>query len=628
MTGLANREVVVTNRTADTFELYDSDGNTINTTNLGTFISGTMANIFEVPTLFTAAQVSAIRTVQSADTLYILHPLYAPQTLVRTSATSWALSTIAFTDGPYDVPNITTTTLTPSAATGAGVTITASAITGINNNTGFQTTDVGRLIRLQQGTTWGYVLVTARASTTSITVTVLSTLTDTSAKATWRLGVWSDTTGWPSTGCFFEDRLWLGGATVYPNRLDGSVTSTYTSYAPTANTGAVADSNAIGITLNSNDVNAIRWIAPNERALLVGTAGGEWVVRASSQGTALTPTNISAKPGSLRGSASVAAVNAAKQTLFVQKGGRKVREMAYVLSVDGFNTPDMAQLAEHITSPSLTYLVYQEQPQPIVWGMRSDGVLTGLTYDRDSGVVAWHRHELGGQSDSLGEDIPVVESMAVVTDPSATRDELYLIAQRYINGGVKRYIEYMSKIWESGDLQDGAFHVDCGWTQIDAVASATVTGIYHLEGETIGVYADGMRLPDVTVVNGTATLNRTALIKTLGYFYNSDGQSMPVEGGAQDGSAQGKIKRIHRIAFWLMDTLGFKFGSDADNLTELIVREWGNEFGVGTPLFTGVAYDRFEGDYDKLGQAFWRLDGPFPGTVCAYMPQFEVQDES
>lgn len=628
MPGISNMEVVVTNKTADTFELWTSDGITVNTTSLGTFTSGTMAKIFEVPTTFTAAQVADIRTVQSADTLYILHPQLAPQTLVRASATSWTLSTINFTDGPYDVANTTTTTMTPSAATGAGVTLTASATTGINGGAGFAATDVGRLIRLQEGSTWGYVQVTGWTSTTVVTVTVLSTLTNTNAKTVWRMGVWSGTTGYPSCGCFFEDRLWLGGMTVYPQRMDGSVTSNYTSFAPSATNGTVADSNAIEVTLNSNDVNAIRWISPNEKALLVGTAGGEWTVRASSQGQVLTPTNKSAKPSTTRGSAKAAAVNAGKQTLFIQKGGRKVREMAYVLSVDGFQTPDMTQLAEHVSSPSFTFLAYQEQPQPIVWAIRSDGVLAGMTYDRDSGVVAWHRHELGGQSDALGVDIPVVESIAAVSDPTGSRDELYLTVKRYINGGTKRYIEYMSKIWEPGDTQAGAFQLDCGWTQIDVTPQTVISGIAHLEGETLEVYADGMRQPTVTVVNGQVTLTNAALIKTIGYAYNSDGETMPVEGGAQDGSAQGKIKRIHRLAFWLVDTLGFTFGPSFDNLTEVIQRQWGDNFGQATPLFTGVAYDRFEGDYDRLGQVYWRSNGPFPGTVCALMPQFEVEDES
>jgi hypothetical protein len=138
-------------------------------------------------------------------------------------------------------------------------------------------------------------------------------------------------------------------------------------------------------------------------------------------------------------------------------------------------------------------MAYQEQPQAIMWGARSDGVLLGFTYERDQNVVAWHRHELGGFSDSNGDEIPVVESVAVRAAPDATRDELYMVVQRYINGGTKRYIEYMSKIWETEDEQEDAFYVDCGWTVVNGSPSATVTGLWHLEGETVGVYVDGTK---------------------------------------------------------------------------------------------------------------------------------------
>jgi hypothetical protein len=139
---------------------------------------------------------------------------------------------------------------------------------------------------------------------------------------------------------------------------------------------------------------------------------------------------------------------------------------------------------------------------------------------------------------------------------------------------------------------------------------------------------DGAHLPDVVVTNGTATLGASGTVKTIGYFYPSDGQTMPLEGGSQDGSSQGKIKRISKLGFWLLDTLGLKYGPDADTLTELIVRQWGAEYGVATALFTGVLRERFEGDYDKLGQVYFRGDGPFPANVLALMPQFEVSDDS
>jgi hypothetical protein len=628
MTQLANREVVVAGAAADTFNLTDSDGNNIDTTGYGTFTSGNMAEIFEVTTTYEEDDLADLRFTQSADKLYIFHPTFDPAVLVRASALSWSISDLVFTDGPYDNENTTTTTLTPSAATGAGVTLTASAVTGINNDTGFQTTDVGRLIRIKEGTTWGYVQITGRTSTTVVTVTVLSTLTNTNAKTAWRLGIYSDTTGFPRCGTFFEDRLWLAGANSYPQRLDGSKTGVHSNFSPSATDGTVADDNGVAFTLNADDVNAVRWLAPSEKGLLAGTSRGEWWIRATSTGDAVTPTNISGKPSTRHGSSTAAPVSAGKALLFVQRADRKLREFAYVFEVDGFRAPDMSLLAEHITRPSLDQIAYQEQPQGIVWGVRGDGVLLGFTYERDLDVAAWHRHELGGASNAAGDEIPVVESVAVVPTPDATRDELYVIVQRYINGGTKRYVEYMSKIWEVEDAQEDAFHVDCGWTETNSPAASTVTGLWHLEGETVGVYVDGTSHPDVTITNGTATLERTGTVVTLGYFFDSDGQTLPIEGGTQDGSAQGKIKRIHRVGFWLVDTLGLKYGPDADNLTEILVRNWGDAYGVATPLFTGVTRERFEGDFDRLGQIYWRADGPFPATVLALMPQYEVADGS
>ena len=629
MTQVNGREFVVTNVNtgANTFELYDSDGNAVNSTNYDAYSAGgTVAEIYEVTTTFTEADLPDIRITQSADTLYILHPDFPPQTLVRNSAVSWTLSEITFTDGPYLALNTTTTTLTPSAATGSGVTLTASATTGINGGQGFLATDVGRSIRIREGSTWGWVTITGRTSSTVVTVTINTTLTNSGGKVNWRMGLWSDTTGYPVCGTFYDDRLFLAGAATSPQRLDGSKTGLYTDFTPSSTAGVVADDNAVAFTLNSDDVNAIKWLAPNEKGLLAGTTRGEWQVKPSTLNEAITPTNISAKPSTRHGSADVAPVTANRAVLFVQRAGRKLREFAYLFEVDGFRAPDMTLLSEHILRPGITELAYQEQPQAIVWAVRSDGVLLGFTYERDQDVVAWHRHELGGFSNAGGTAIPVVESVAVVPAPDATRDELYLAVKRYIDGGTKRYIEYMSKIWESGDEQEDAVHLDCSYTVVNGSPSTSVTGLWHLEGQSVVPYVDGANHPAVTVTNGKVTLNNATTVVTLGYTFRSDGQIMPIEAGSADGTAQGKTKRIHEVGFWLMDTLGLKYGPDADNLTEILNTQWGDNFGEATPLYTGVTVERLEGDYDKLGQVYWRAEGPFPATVLSILPKVKTND--
>lgn len=631
MTQLNGREVVVTNvdTGANTFELYDSDGTAINTTGYDAYSAGgTVAEIYQVATAFAETDLDDIRVTQSADTLYVFHPDFPPQKLVRVTATSWTLSDITFLDGPFLPLNATATTLTLSGTTGS-VTVTASAVTGINSGAGFASTDVGRIIRWKDpANNWTWLTITAWTSTTQVTATISGPNASAgTATANWRLGVWSDTTGFPVCGTFFDDRLFLAGAATTPQRLDGSKTGDYENFAPSSAAGAVADDNAVSFTLNSDDVNAIQWMVANEKGLLVGTRRAEWPVKPSTLNESITPTNISAKPATRHGSAAHTPVSSSKSVLFIQRANRKLRELAYVFEADGFKSPDMTLLSEHITRPGLMELSYQEQPQSIVWGRRADGVMLGFTYERDQDVVAWHRHELGGASDSAGELIPVIESIATVQAPAADRDETYMLVQRYIDGQERRYIEYMTKIWEVGDEQEDAFHLDCGYTVVNGSPSDTVTGLWHLEGETVIPYVDGKKQPSLTVTNGKATLEIEGTVVTLGYPYNSDGQTMPIEAGGTNGTAQGKTKRINEVGFWLVDTLGLKFGPDADNLTELLERRWGAEYGTATPLFTGVTRERFESDFDLVGQVYWRADGPFPATVLSVLPQVDTSND-
>lgn len=631
MTQLDGREVVVTNKTANTFEMYDSDGNAVNTTGYGAFVSGVMAEIVEVVSPYLESEVHDLRVTQSADTLYITHPDYEPRKLTRTSPTSWALAVIPFYDGPYLAQSSSEAgdAGLNFAGTSGTVAVTATGTGGINSGQGFLATDVGRALRVRNSATnaWTYTRVTDFTDSTHVNVYAYGAVNSSTTQLNWRLGVWSDTTGFPRCSTFYEDRLFFAGAALYPQRLDGSKSGLYENFSPSAADGTVADDNAVAFTLNADEVNAIRWLSPNEKGLLAGTTRSEWQVKASSLNEALTPTNISAKPSTRYGSALVAPVSAGKVVLFVQRSSRKLRELAYVFEVDGFKAPDMTVLAEHITRTNITEVAYQEQPQAIVWGVRGDGVLLGMTYDRDQDVVAWHRHVLGGRSTVDGA-APIVESVAVTASPDGARDEVALIVKRYINGGTKRYVEYVTKMWEDGDEQVDAFYADCGRAIVNASPSTSVTGLWHLEGEDVGVYVDGAVHPGATVTNGAITLSYAGTKVTVGYHYNSDGQTLPWEGGAQDGSAQGKTKRVSRLGFWLVDALGLEYGPDADHLTELLQRQWGDEFGDPASLFTGVIRAPFEGVYDRTGQVYWRASGPFPATISAVMPQGSVSDDS
>ena len=392
MTELNGKTFLVVKIDANTFSLTDKDGVAINTTNFTTYSSGGIANrVYEIATPYTTAQLFDIKFAQSADVMYITHPAHEVEKLSRTGHTSWSLTDVVFTNGPFQDANITTTTLTPASASVGSRNITASAVTGINGGVGFLSTDVGRQIHFNAG----YATITARTSSTVVVADVTTAFTNGNAITDWYLGAFSDTTGHPSCVTFFEQRLVFAGTTNQPQAIFFSKSGDYENMDSNIG-GTIADDDAIVYTIASNQVNAIRFMT-STRTLIIGTAGGEFTVSGGGTDSAVTPTNILIKKQSNHGAANVDAIAVGNATLFLQRAKRKIRELAYNFDVDGYVAPDMTILAEHITEGGLTQIAYQQEPNQIIYCVREDGEMVGLTYQREQQVTAWHRHIFGGR---------------------------------------------------------------------------------------------------------------------------------------------------------------------------------------------------------------------------------------
>lgn len=650
MTQVNGRRFTVANVNAgaNTFELQTVTGVNVDTTVFTAYSAGgTASRVYTLATTYLEADLFQLKFVQSADVLWIWHPDYPERQLSRLSDASWSIANTVFLDGPYDTENSTATTMTPSAfAPGAGVTLTASAVTGINGDTGFQTTDVGRLIRLKQTGIWGYVQITAWTSTTVVTVTIINTLTSVAAKTAWRMGVYSDTTGYPACGTFYGDRLYRAGVPEIPERLDGSKIGDYSNMAPSDIDGTVTDASAVSFRLNSNDVQTVRWMLGTANGIACGTAEGEWLVTPSTLNEAITPTNINAKQSTSWGSDDVQAVQAGSSLLFLEQGGRRVREMNYLYYENVLQSVDATVLAEHITkgrydpatpqaelstvaNSGLIELAYQRKTQPIVWAPRRDGVLIGLIYSKDDKVMGWHRHILGGWSDVGKTMYAKVESCCVIPSSDGSYDELWLVVQRYINGRVVRMNEFLTNLRQQGDPQDAAYCVDGGLTY-NGTPTATITGLYHVAGETVQVLVDGATHPDVVVsATGTITLNYAASVVHVGYVYDSDGACLRFDVGSATGTAQGKVQRMHAVGFRLYETGGMQIGNGFENLTEIVFRTAADPLGEAVPLYTGDKGDEnfsWDGDYERGALICWRFATPLPGTVVSIMPQLITQD--
>lgn len=606
----------------------------------------------EIGTPYAEADLFAISGPQSANVLYLFHESYPTHKLERYGHTSWSLVEVAWQDGPWLDENATATTLTFSAATGLGVTVTASAVTGINGGEGFKTTDVGRLIRLTDGTiNWGWAIITAWSSTTSVTADVKRSVVFTTAETKWRLGSWSGTTGYPSCAAFFEQRLFAANTTTQPQTLWATQTADFETFAPDSpNTsgvwnGTVEDDDALDYTISGDDVQAIHWLSPGEDTLAVGSESGEWVP--SSTGAVLTPTDITIRQQTTHGSADVQPVRVGNVVLMLQRAGRKVREFGFAYEIDGFQAPDMTRLAEHITRGGIVEMAFAEEPNSLLYGVRADGALLTMTYRREEDVVGWARQIIGG---AFGSGHAVVESVAVIpgadgagqVQSSADRDEVWIQVKRTINGQTKRYVEVFEKefegpllgeydddrdAWETAMLaaQKHAYYADSLITY-DGAAATTISGLDHMEGQTVKVWADGALREDKVVSGGSITLDTEASVVQVGLGYTHRGKTLKIEAGAVAGTAVGKTKAINAITFVVHQTHVFSFGPTVENLEERDFRQVSDPMDSAAPLFTGERYFEFDGGWTEDARIIFESDAPAPFMLLAMAPEIVTMD--
>ena len=581
----------------------------------GQILSG--GSPYEISSPYLEAELFDIKFAQSADTMYICHPNHSPKKLTRSGHTNWTLVDDVIINGPFMDHNVETTTANPShKSVGQTTTVTFSSTTGINANQGFLSTDVGRLVHIQDG----HFKITSVTSTTVVVGIVIVDLGISSSTTTdFALGAFSDTTGYPSCVTFFEQRLVFAGTTAQPQTIFFSRSADYENFDDKYHE-TVADDDAIVYTIASNQVNAIRFLTAT-RTLIIGTAGGEFAADGGGTGEAITPTNILINKQSNHGAANVDGISLGNATLFLQRAKRKIRELAYNFDVDGYVAPDLTILAEHITESGITQMAYQEEPNSIVWCVRTDGQLLGFTYQREQQVTAWHRHIFGG---SFGSGNAVCESVEVLpTDDSEY--QVWVIIKRTINGVTKRYVEYLHR-FDFDETDDTSFNYLDSQLAYNGSATTTISGLDHLEGETVSVLADGSTHPNKVVSSGGITLDRSSTKVKVGLPYVSLLQTMRIDAGANNGTSQSKTKRIYEITARLYESIGIEIGPDLNNMERIPFRSSANLMDSGINVFTGDKEIEFRGNYETDGFIFVRQNQPLPLTVLSLYPRLITND--
>ena len=661
----------------------------------------------EIDTPWAEADLYNVEGPQSADVLYQFHTSYATHKLQRFGHTTWSLVEVAWQDGPYLDENTTTTTLLPSAATGHAINLTLSSIKGVNNNTGWQSTDKGRLVRYKKTTNWGWAII---VSITSTTIAVADVKKDfeasPTAKVTWRIGAWSSTTGYPQVASFFEQRLYVAATSNQPQTLWGSQTADFENHKPDDNTGTIEADDALNFTLSADDVNAIRWLSAGGDTLVIGTEGGEWIPTAS--GIVITTLDITIKRQTTKGTGQVQPIRVDGTVLFVQKALRKIREFVFSFEVDSYVSPNLTRTSQHITRGGIIELDYAEEPDSILWFVRNDGQLLSMTYRREEDVVGWSRHIFGGSFE--GGD-PVVESVVVIpgdngagqTQDSTARSEVWVIVKRTINSTTKRFVEFLERDFETGDAVEDAYYIDSmitldtpltitaatkaspvvitaaahgfsdadevritdvkGMTElntntykvankatntfeltspdddsnIDGTGFTTyisggkankkvtaITGLGHLEGETVRILGDGAIAPDKTVSSSAITLADKTSVAQIGLAYTHKLETLKISVGNPAGTPLGKLKRIYGLVFDLLNSHTLSFGRDSSNLESIDFRTVSNPMDAATPLFTGERFVEFPGEWTRDARVIVENSDPVPFTLLALAPEIAI----
>jgi hypothetical protein len=421
------------------------------------------------------------------------------------------------------------------------------------------------------------------------------------------------------------------------------------------------DADSFQLTIPST--NEIRWIDALDN-LMIGTAGDEWKIGSNKLGTPLSPTNFGVKKQSSHGSAGLQAIQINEVILFVDFVKRKIREMTYDANAERTICPDLTSLAEHITQGQVKWVAYQRNPDSMLWVGLETGDVKIFVYDREQNVLAWANIDLGGDGKA--------QSGCVI--PGETEDVVYLAVNRTLpgeevyygdepvyygdepviyGGGDKVYIEKMApRLFDT--LADAHF-VDCGiafetsgawldepvlygtepvyygtepvvYSVFDTTApTSTITGLDHLNGETVQVLGDGVVLDDEVVSDGSITPHLNGIITPVlkahvGLAFTSTLQPMRIV----LGDSMGANTHVGNMVVSFMNTGAAQTGVKLTDLKDVNFSDprWTNSATIAG-LFTGECRVSNGGNFDPLNPIFVSTDKPVPLTVRCMIPDVE-----
>lgn len=602
----------------------------------GTLLSGGVP--YEIANPYTSAQIEAIHYAQSADKLTLVTPGAAVAEVRRFGAVDWQFVSLAGMGPSLPVPSAPSVAATPAKdSAGADVTRNARWVSyvctsvsddGIDESLPSAAAGASNDLTLSGAfntVTLSFPAGIHRMNVYKLTGGIYAFIGQATAAGFIDDNIGGDTLRTPPSGvtdpfnttaheypaavAYFEQRRWFSGTDNEPQTLRGTRTGTESNMAYSV---PIRDDDAINIKLASNRQDRVRHLVPFSD-LLVFTAGGEWRVAAPGGGP-ISPTAVSARPQGYSGCSNVSPVVTQNSVLYVQAQGARVREMTFSNDVQGYKTSDMTVLATHLFDGfDAADMAFAKTPYPILWLLRSDGVLLSMTYMPEQQVYAWARHDTDG----------VFEAIGVVTEDNV--DVLYVLVARTINGVVKRFIERMQPVTPvTGALSVDDYYMDCGISIVAMPPVQHLSGLDWLEGKTVAVKVDGAVHKPMVVVEGAIDLDAPASNISIGLAYTSDAVTLPLYADNVPTNAAGVPKNVASVVLRVRRTTGLKVGSSFAGLVRAPVRRVADPYNSPPSFMDGEVKVNVGPTWSGDGQVYVRQEDPSPVELLSMVIEVAI----
>ncbi len=225
----------------------------------------------------------------------------------------------------------------------------------------------------------------------------------------------------------------------------------------------------------------ILWMTPG-RELIVGTPEVEFVIPVGTNAH-----NLKIDPRTRFGSAPVQGELLDNSVLFIQASAKRVREYHYSSETEGYSSPELTFLNDQVCDSGVRQVLFQREPEPILWFLLQDGTLAGFLYNKSVGAMGWFTYDIPGAT---------IESLVVL--PGLGKDLVYFALKR----GSAYSWELMGDLYPADVESCQYLHSYLSVTPSSDVA----TGLDHLDGlEVLAWTNTGVEFGPATVASGSAT---------------------------------------------------------------------------------------------------------------------------